>query len=71
MDGVAWNHDMAAAPRDGTRVLLAVPEFLEPAIGYYSTRATEWILDDGPWLGNPPLAWMPIPPLPEEDRSAN
>lgn len=76
---MTWNHDMTAAPRDGTDVLLAWPAACDtrPVIGFWGgygsrefwdTMEEEIACDIGE---DPPVAWMPLPPLPEVNRNAN
>ena len=70
----AWNHDMSAAPRDGTRVLLAWPHWWSrPVFGEWNALWGCWkmigaltsrLIESGPQ----PVAWMPLPPLPEVTR---
>lgn len=71
-----WNHDMTAAPRDGTEILLAWPAVCNtrPVIGcwsgygsraFWATMEEELNCDIGE---GPPVAWMHLPPLPEVTR---
>ena len=72
MQPMTWNHDMAAAPRDGTRVLLAWPSRYDYALhARWSKKAEGWyVMGHGVIYANakPPSAWMPLPPLPEVTR---
>lgn len=75
-----WNHDMTAAPKDGTCVLvygtiqqhpcLSVTIITGPvhAVANYEQIDEAWWLPGGDWLGPfiEPIAWMPLPEAPEE-----
>lgn len=64
-----WNHDMSAAPRDGTPILAYDPDTYDSEPVILQRRGSAWT---DQWFGGGrcynPVAWMPLPPLPEETR---
>lgn len=81
---MTWNHDMTAAPRDGTRVLLAYSfEHSPPLIvvgkwcddRYASKPRPYWTNDKEHTLGKngcrrrQPDAWSPLPPMPQPEAA--
>lgn len=64
-------HPIDSAPIDGTRMLVAHPEWTDgPWIGVWSVRDAAWLPDhsnEGPFWPQP-THWMPLPDLPASNQ---
>jgi hypothetical protein len=67
-----WSSDMAAAPKDGTRILTFHPA--NPHAFIQRGRRDNWVINE--WRGidwyrslreQPPIAWMPLPAPPKRE----
>lgn len=68
----AWNFDMAAAPKDGTRILVTAHDEpndrIYPHIAYFSKGQDAWKSDDDYWIDFDHMtAWRELPPAPEKE----